>query len=168
FADVDNDGDADLFITTVRGGNALFENIGGGRFKDVSRQAGVDYSGHSSGAVFLDVNRDGKLDLFVANVGKYTSDEKGSAGEYRARDDAFKAHTDPRRYEASLLYINQGGWKFALATNVLMHSGFSGDATFCDLNQDGYPELYVLSMQGDDAFYLNERGKYALATERFF
>jgi len=168
FADIDNDGDPDLFITTVRGGNVLFENLGGGRFKDISAEAGVNYSGHSSGAVFLDVNRDGKLDLFVVNVGKYTSDEKGSAGEYRARVDAFKAHTDPNRYERSLLYINQGSNKFSLANDALAHSGFSGDASFCDLNQDGFPELYVLSMQGDDVFYLNQNGKFAPATEQYF
>lgn len=168
FADIDNDGDPDLFITTVRGGNALFENIGNGRFKDISKTAGVDYSGHSSGAVFADVNRDGKLDLFVANVGKYTGEEKGSAGEFRARADAFKAHTDPARYEASLLYINQGGGKFALANDALAHSGFSGEASFCDLNLDGLPELYALSMQGDDAFYTNESGKFKLATAQFF
>jgi hypothetical protein len=41
----------------------------------------------------------------------------------------------------------------------LEHRGWSGDATFCDLNQDGYPDLYVLSMSGEDKFYENDRGQ---------
>src|SRR4030095_9590635 len=71
FADIDNDGDADLFVTTVRGGNVLFENVGGGKFRDISREAGVDYAAHSSGIAFLDYDRDGLLDIFVCNVGSY-------------------------------------------------------------------------------------------------
>src|SRR5262249_27650356 len=42
FADIDNDGDQDLFVTTVRGGNLLFENDGRGHFKDSSKEAGTD------------------------------------------------------------------------------------------------------------------------------
>src|SRR5207253_2944984 len=69
FADIDNDGDPDLFVTTVRHGNRLFENLGHGTFRDITAQAGVGYSGHSSGAVFFDYDGDGLLDLFVTNVG---------------------------------------------------------------------------------------------------
>src|SRR5258708_34906119 len=74
FADIDNDGDPDLYVTTVRGGNMLFENDGHGHFKDITAASGLGYSGHSSGAVFFDYDRDGLLDLFLANVGRYTTD----------------------------------------------------------------------------------------------
>src|ERR1051326_482860 len=65
FADIDNDGLPDLFVTTVRMGNHLFKNLGGGKFKDITQEAGVGYVGHSSGAVFFDFDNDGLLALFV-------------------------------------------------------------------------------------------------------
>src|SRR4029078_12583258 len=57
FADIDNDGDQDLYVTTVRGGNVLFENDGKGHFKDVTAKSGLGYVGHSSAAVFFDYDR---------------------------------------------------------------------------------------------------------------
>src|SRR5438067_521782 len=68
FADIDNDGDPDLFVTTVRHGNDLFENLGGGKFRDITQTAGVGYVGHSSGAVLFDFDGDGRLDLLVTSM----------------------------------------------------------------------------------------------------
>ena len=115
FADIDNDGDPDLYVTTVRKGNVLFENDGKGRFKDITERAGLGYFGHSSGAVFFDYDRDGRLDLFLVNVGSYTTDEPSAAAatSTSAVDDAFSGHLKPERTEASLLYRNLGGHRFA-------------------------------------------------------
>jgi hypothetical protein len=163
FADIDNDGLPDLFVTTVRMGNVLFRNLGGGAFKDITAGSGLTSAraAHSSGAVFFDFNKDGLLDLFVANVGVYTRNEKGRGGFYLARSDAFQGWQFPNRSEQSVLYQNLGGGRFADVSSKagLEHRGWSGDATFCDLNLDGYPDLYVLSMSGADKFYENERGQ---------
>jgi enediyne biosynthesis protein E4 len=161
FADVDNDGDPDLFVTTVRGGNSLFRNDGKGHFTDVTKEAGLEYSGHSSGAVFFDFDGDGLLDLFLVNVGKYTTEEKGRGGYFVGFADAFAGHLKPERTEASRLYRNLGGGRFADVTESVgpFVTGFSGDASFTDFDGNGTPDLYVLNMQGDDHYFVNEGGK---------
>jgi cytochrome oxidase Cu insertion factor (SCO1/SenC/PrrC family) len=163
FADIDNDGDPDLYVTTVRGGNVLFENDGHGKFRDISAASGLNYVGHSSGAVFFDYNRDGLLDLFLCNVGRYTSDDKGPGGYYVGLSDAFEGHLHPeQRNERSILYENRGGNHFVDVSEErkLVHVGWSGDASPIDVNRDGWPDLYVLNMQGHDEYYENVGGKY--------
>jgi hypothetical protein len=162
FADIDNDGDPDLFVTTVRHGNRLFENLGNGTFRDITAQAGVGYVGHSSGAVFFDYDGDGLLDLFVTNVGVYTSNTRGRGGYYVGLNDAFLGHLHPERAEASILYHNLGGNRFKDVTREvgLVDLSWSGDATALDINDDGFPDLYILDMQGGDHLWLNEGGKH--------
>jgi hypothetical protein len=163
FADIDNDGLPDLFVTTVRMKNFLFKNLGGGKFKDITDGSDLELgpARHSSGAVFFDFDNDGLLDLFVTNVGIYTTNDKGRGGFYLGRRDAFSGWVFASRGEQSILYRNIGGGKFLDVSKRmgLEHRGWSGDATFCDVNQDGYPDLYVLSMSGQDKFYENLQGK---------
>src|SRR5256884_8002961 len=171
FADIDNDGDPDLFVTTVRHGNRLFENLGHGTFRDITTQAGVGYVGHSSGAVFFDYDGDGLLDLFLTNVGVYTSNARGPGGYYLALGDAFLGQLHPERAEASILYRNLGGNRFKDVSREvgLVDLSWSGDATAFDVNDDGFPDLYVLDMQGGDHLWLNGGGKRFLdATAKYF
>src|SRR5438309_5595033 len=171
FADIDNDGDPDLFVTTVRHGNRLFENLGGQRFRDITAQAGVGYTGHSSGAVFFDYDGDGLLDLLVTNVGVYTTDEQGPGGYYVGRADAFQGHTHPERAEASILYHNLGGNRFRDVTREvgMVVLSWSGVATVIDVNNDGWPDLYILNMQGENPLGLNEGGqRFRDATNEYF
>ena len=157
FGDVDNDGDPDLFVTTVRGGDVLFENDGHGRFRDITREAGVGLAAHSSGAVFLDYDNDGRTDLLVCNVGRYTSDAKGPDGAYRGLEDAFSGHLHPGRSEYPALFRNLGGNRFREVSGEvgLRPRAWSGDASFADVNGDGRVDLYLLNMQGDDHYFEN-------------
>ena len=175
FADIDNDGDADLYVTTVRNGNVLLENDGTGKFTDISSESGLDHVGHSSGAVFFDFDRDGLLDVFVTNVGKYTTDElalvtRETVSRHEDREykyytsfpDAFAGHLKPEeRNEKSLLFRNLGGNRFedVSKTMKLEDVSWTGDATPVDFNRDGWTDLYVLNMQGHDEYYENLAGK---------
>lgn len=173
FADIDNDGDPDLYVTTVRGGNVLLENDGHGHFRDITAASGLGYVGHSSGAVFFDYDKDGKLDLFLLNVGKYTTDLLGPADDsgqqyYLGFADAFSGHLMPERAEASVLYHNAGGNRFVDVSKQagLEELSWSGDATVIDANEDGWPDLYVLNMEGDDQYYENAGGTHFVKKSR--
>ena len=175
FADLDNDGAPDLYVTNVRVGNVLFRNQGDGRFADISQESGLDHQGHSSAALFFDYDRDGQLDLFLTNVGQYT--ERGDpvavigfAPEeqpeqyhyYVGFKDAFAGHLKPERTERSLLFRNVGENRFVDVTEEvgIKADGWSGDAVPLDANEDGWPDLYVLNMQGHDQYYENDQGQH--------
>jgi hypothetical protein len=175
FADTDNDGDPDLFVTSVRGGNFLFRNDGTGRFEDVTKTAGLGYVGHSSAGVFFDYDRDGLLDLYLCNVGVYTTDlvrtvlddtttsgqEPGPFEFYDGLPDAFSGHLKADRLERSILYHNLGGNRFEDVTEAMGigDDAWTGDASPVDMNEDGWIDLYVLNMQGHDEYYENVKGE---------
>ncbi len=153
FADTDNDGDPDLYVTTTRHGNAFFVNDGQGRFEDRTANCGLEYSGHSSTGVFFDYDRDGRLDLLLTNVGKFTTDEIGYSGDptlkespyYIGSDKAFGGHMYWEMSEQSILYHNEGDNHFRDVSDEtgLKDRGWSGDATPLDANRDGWTDLYV-------------------------
>jgi hypothetical protein len=171
FADIDNDGDQDLVITTVRGGVHLFENDGHGHFKDISKEAGISVTAHSAGTMFFDYDRDGLVDLLICNVGRFTTDRRGPDGAYVGVTDAFAGQMYPERYEHPVLYRNLGHNQFkdVTADVGLTPKTWSGDATFADVNGDGWPDLYFLNMQGDDHYYENQGGKsFVEKTSQYF
>src|SRR5439155_19900351 len=105
WADYDNDGRQDLFVTSTRGGNVLFKNLGEGKFKDVTKEAGLTYAGHSQTAVFFDYDRDGYLDLLVTNTAKWTEKSKDPTGRYYpGGNELFELIDSPREY--NILYRN--------------------------------------------------------------
>jgi hypothetical protein len=171
FADIDNDGDQDLFVTTVRGGNVLFENDGHGHFKDITQEAGLGLVAHSSGAFFFDYDNDGLLDLLVCSVGKYTSDDKGPDGEYAGIPNSFSGHLYPERYEYPVLYKNMGHNRFKDVTAEvgLSPHGWCGETSFSDVNGDGWPDIFFLNMQGHSHYYENQGGKkFVEKTDQYF
>jgi hypothetical protein len=148
FADTDNDGDQDLFVTTVRGGNVLFENDGRGRFKDISKAAGVDHVGHSSGAVFFDYDNDGLLDMIAVNGHVYPQLDKArlraSAG-YRQR---------------KLLYRNRGDTTFdevgPAVGPAIMEERVSRGLAVGDLDDDGRLDVVINDLDGSPQILRNE------------
>ncbi len=165
FADIDNDGDADLYVTAVRDGNVLLLNDGTGHFTNHTTTAGLDYYGHSVGALFFDYNRDGYLDLFLSNVGRFTFDQAvrldSQLTYYPGFKDAFGGHLKPERHEPNLLFHNLGNGRFKEMSSTLglVDSTWSGAASTVDFNKDDWPDLYVLNMQGHDVYYQNMAGK---------
>jgi len=171
FADIDNDGDEDLYVTTVRGGNLLFENDGHGNFREITREAGLLHSAHSSGSVFFDYDHDGRLDLLVCDAGQYTSQKKGAQGQFIGLPDAFSGHMYPERFEHPILYRNLGNNRFQDVTAAvgLTPRGWCGDAAVADVNGDGWPDVYFLNMMGANHYYENQGGKrFVEKTKTYF
>ena len=84
---------------------------------------------------------------------------------------AFFGHLIPSRFEYPILYKNMGHNRFKDVTvEVGLHpESWSGDASFADLNGDGWPDLFILNMQGQDHYLENEGGKkFVDKTEKYF
>ena len=139
----------------MRGGNVLFKNDGHGHFQDITREAGIEGANHSSGAVFFDYDHDGLLDLLVCNVGRYTSTRKALRDNTLLFPDAFFGHLFSERYEFPVLYRNLGHNRFrdVTAETGLKPVGWAGDATFADLNGDGWPQALLPQHDGSQPFF---------------
>ncbi len=172
FADYDGDGDEDLYVTN-RGPNRLFRNRGDGTFEEVAAAAGVADPLWSTGATWGDYDRDGHLDLYVGNYIAYEAEhveedagavQVGTAGgaysvPYTLNPNAFDAQ--PNR-----LYRNKGDGTFedvAAAAGVQDVEGRSFAAAFCDLDGDGWLDLYVNNDVSANRLYRN-RGTQASPT----
>jgi hypothetical protein len=112
--DFDNDGRDDVYITALEG-DRLFHNEGGGRFRDVTAEAGIHNANFGTSAAWLDYDQDGKLDLFVANYVQW-SPEKDL---YCSMDGLTKSYCTPESYKgtSSKLFRNLGGGKFVDVTD---------------------------------------------------
>ena len=157
FADYDNDGWPDLFVTTTRGGNFLLHNTGG-KFTDVTTAAGLSRVGHFQTPVFFDYDNDGYLDLLVSNTGQWTTDEFDSTtGAYIGKPDLGTLMTTPKEY--NVLYHNNGNGTFTDVTEKagLRGRGWAGDVAVFDYDDDGFLDLFVPSMFGRGQLYHNNK-----------
>jgi hypothetical protein len=163
--DYDNDGWEDLYVTYY-GKNVLYHNNGDGSFTDVSESAGVSGSGKlwGTGCAFVDYDRDGKLDLMVANYVDFDLATTPAPGE-RA-DCLWKGvpvMCGPRGlpWAKNILYHNLGNGKFEDVTTeahidqTTGHYGFS--VTTLDFNDDGWPDIYVACDSTASILYRNNR-----------
>src|SRR3989475_2459395 len=156
FADYDNDGWADLFVTTTRGGNVLWHNRGDGTFEDVTAAAGLSHVGHSQTPVFFDYDNDGYLDLFLTNTAQWTTDVFDSAaGYFEGKADLEHLQISPT--ESNILYHNNGDGTFTDQADHagLRGRGWAGDVAVFDYDEDGFLDLFVPSMFGRGQLYRN-------------
>ncbi len=149
--DYDNDGWVDLFVTYY-GRNVLYRNRGDGRFEDTTAAAGLSSPAvrWGSGCTFVDVDRDGRLDLFVANYLRFdlrTAAEPGSGLNCTWKGLPVNCGPKGLPTDTNLLYHNEGNGKFV---DVSERSGiarvtgrYSMTALAVDLTDDNWPDIYV-------------------------
>ncbi len=166
--DYDNDGFDDLFVSYF-GKNVLYHNNGDGTFTDVTEKAGVGGNGKrwNTGCAFVDYDRDGKLDLFVAN---YIDLDLATAPVPESGPCLYKGvmvACGPPGLKGgkNLLFHNNGDGTF---TDVSESSGIlSSNGTFGlgvltgDFDNDSWPDIYVANDSSPSALYQNKKnGKF--------
>ena len=163
--DYDNDGWTDLFITYY-GHNVLYRNRGDGRFEDATARAGLTAPAvrWGAGCTFVDHDRDGRADLFVANYLRFdlgTATEPGEGPNCRWKGIAVNCGPRGLPTDTNLLYRNQGDGTFV---DVSRSSGigavtgrYSMTAVATDLDGDGWSDIYVASDSTAAILYRNNR-----------
>ena len=156
-ADFDNDGKADLYVTSL-GGNHLFRNLGGMKFADVTAQAGVGSSGFSTGAAWFDYDRDGRLDLFVAHYVDWTIQKD----LFCTLDGKAKSYCTPESYkgQSATLFHNLGDGTFE---DVTAKAGINDASAkglgiaLLDYNGDGWIDVFVANDTQPNRLYENRK-----------
>jgi hypothetical protein len=162
--DYDNDGRIDLFVTYY-GQNVLYRNRGGG-FDDHTVRAGLSTKGKrwGSGCTFVDYDRDGHLDLFVANYLRFdlaTAREPGTGPNCLWKGIPVNCGPKGLPTDTNLLYRNLGNGTFAdvsEASGIAAVSGrYSMTAFAVDLDADAWPDIYVAADSTAAILYRNNR-----------
>jgi len=134
WADYDNDGDEDLFVTNswTNGNNMFYENTGEGFFIKVENIALTNDGGNSNGCTWGDVDNDGDVDLFVANVDN--------------QNNFFYLNNNDKTFSKNVLgdAVNNEDWSYTCA--------------FADYNNDGWLDLFVGNYkEQNNVLYLNDK-----------
>ncbi len=154
--DFDNDGHDDVFVTAL-GQSHLFHNNGNGTFTDVTKQAGMwGPNEFSTSAAWVDYDKDGKLDLVVANYVQWTPE----TDIYCTLDGTRKSYCTPESYKgASLrLWHNLGGGRFEDVTQkagVFDNTSKSLGIAVLDYDNDGWPDLLIANDTQPNKLYRN-------------
>src|SRR6266849_3655058 len=154
--DYDNDGFDDLFITAL-GQSHLFHNNGNGTFTEVTKNAGMwGPSEFSTSAAWVDYDRDGKLDLVVANYVRWSE----ATDLYCTLDGTHKSYCTPESYKGSSarLWHNLGGGRFEDATQkagLYDATSKSLGIAILDYNGDGLPDIFLANDTQPNKLYLN-------------
>ncbi|MBK7175421.1 MAG: VCBS repeat-containing protein [Bacteroidales bacterium] len=186
-ADVDLDGDLDIFLTSEEGSNHLLLNDGTAHFKDVTREAGLESQGGGMCASFADINNDGYPDLCVSfwYPGNRLYLNETSKGQLKFKDisqstdiskvvpaksnavvfadvnnDAFPDLFIGNRNSPNNLFLNDGKGGFTDRSVDFLPSEvlYTNGAVFADFDLDGFQDLYITNV-GDNVLYRNLNGK---------
>ncbi len=149
--DIDNDGDADLYVTNY-GRDTLYRNNADGTFTDITDEAGLSNVNWSASAGFADLDNDGWLDLFVTNYLNYDSRRGGADASGRPE------YTSPSMFDGlpDVLYRNNGDGTFTdhapgRSTPIAIKPGKGLGVIFADLDGDDIIDVYVAN-DGDPNF----------------
>jgi hypothetical protein len=163
--DYNNDGLEDLFVT-YWGENVLYRNNGDGTFTDVTKEAGLLQGGNhwGSGCCWVDYNRDGLLDLFVANYVRFDPQKVPKKGRSSTCNwKGLTIYCGPRGLETDTmkLYRNNGNGTFR---DVSKESGISKvtgsfglSVVAADFDEDGWPDIFVACDSTPSLLFMNQR-----------
>jgi hypothetical protein len=161
--DYDNDGFDDLYVTAY-GHNHLFHNQGDGTFRDVSKESGTGGSGKEwgTGCAFIDYDRDGQLDLVVANYVHFDLATTPAPGaEAGCMWKGTPVMCGPRGLPSSpnILFHNEGNGHFkdvSVGSGIQKTVGhYCFSVTTLDYNEDGWPDIYVACDSTPSILYRN-------------
>ena len=156
WGDFDNDGREDLLVYRY-GYLALFKNVDGRHFQDVTEAAGLHRWVNSNGAIWIDYDRDGLLDLYVT---AYFRDDVDlwHLATTRIMHNSFEFATNGGK---NLMFHNLGHGKFEDVTDKLGvgSTRWTLAAAGADLNEDGWPDIYLANDYGPEELYINDHGK---------
>ncbi len=155
-ADYDNDGWKDLYVTAI-GGNHLFRNLGNGTFADVTARTGTKGPGtFGTSTMFFDYDRDGWLDLLVANYVTWSVDKD----LFCTLDGKTKSYCTPESYqgESPTLFRNRGDGTFEDVTRkagLWDPTSKALGVALIDHDEDGWPDFVLANDTQPNKLYRN-------------
>jgi hypothetical protein len=156
--DYDNDGFDDIFVTAL-GQSHLFHNTGKGTFTDVTKAAGLwGLNEFSTGAAWVDYDRDGKLDLIVANYVQWSIE----SDIFCTLDGSRKSYCTPESYKGSSAHLwhNLGNGRFEDNTRkagLYDPTAKSLGIAVLDHENDGWPDILLANDTQPNKLYVNKR-----------
>jgi tetratricopeptide (TPR) repeat protein len=158
WGDYDNDGWIDLVVTAY-GEIVLFRNEEGRSFTDVGARTTVGgHPGFWAGATWGDYDRDGFLDLYVVGYVRFTLRPPDAVSLHNEIEEPTSLNPSSFPPERNLLFHNNGNGTFtelAARLGVADTTGRGMVAAWADLDDDGWPDLYVANDVSDNALFLN-------------